>query len=134
MEAEAARDRRSRRNFKDSGSADQNVARFKHLPKEVVTRNFLAPLRVADMDTDASGTEATSNEEAAPGKTGRPPPIILTSTTNLFRLQKQLKSVVKENFDFCSTRNGTIVIMRSMADFPPITCPIIRSITNPKTY
>jgi hypothetical protein len=32
-------------------------------PKEVVTRNCFAPLRVADVDTDASGTEATSNEE-----------------------------------------------------------------------
>jgi hypothetical protein len=44
-------------------------------PKEFVTRNFFAPIRTADMDTDASGTEATSNEEALPGKTGRPPPI-----------------------------------------------------------
>jgi hypothetical protein len=56
------------------------------------------PLRPADIDTDASGTEANSNEEAVPGKTGRPPPIILTSTTNLIQLQKQLKIVVKENF------------------------------------
>jgi hypothetical protein len=53
------------------------------LPKEVVTRNFFAPFRATDMDTDVSGTEANSNEEAVPGKTGRPPPIILTSTTNL---------------------------------------------------
>jgi hypothetical protein len=28
-------------------------------PKEVVTRNIFAPLRAADMDTDATGTEAT---------------------------------------------------------------------------
>jgi hypothetical protein len=57
-------------------------------PKEVVTRNFFTPLKAADMDTDASGTEANSNEETVPGKTGRPPPIILTSTTNLIQLQK----------------------------------------------
>jgi hypothetical protein len=50
------------------------------------------------MYTDAFGTEANSNEEAVPGKTGRPPPIILTSTTNLIQLQKELKIVVKENF------------------------------------
>jgi hypothetical protein len=50
------------------------------------------------MDTDASGTEANSNEEAVPGKTGRPPPIILTSNTNLIQLQKQLNIVIKENF------------------------------------
>jgi hypothetical protein len=57
-----------------------------------------------DKDTDASGTEATSNEKAVPGNRGRPPPIIVTSTTNsvadvtIIQLQKQLKSVVKENF------------------------------------
>jgi hypothetical protein len=86
-------------------------------PKEVVTRNVFAPLRAADMDTDASGTEANSNKEAVPGKTGRPPPIVLTSTANLIQLQKQLQIVVKENFEFRSTRNGTRVITRSMADF-----------------
>jgi hypothetical protein len=53
------------------------------------------PLRAADMDNDASGTEATSNKESVPGKTVRPPPIILTSTTNVIELQKQLKIVVK---------------------------------------
>jgi hypothetical protein len=91
------------------------------------------------MDTDASGTEANSNEETLPGKTGRPPPIILTSTTNLIQLQKELKIVVKENFEFRSTTNGTRVITRSMADFQSvkshftsITCPITRSIGNPK--
>jgi hypothetical protein len=51
-------------------------------PKSRHPKHF-HPLRAADMDTDASGTEATSNEEAVPGKTGRPPPIILTSTANL---------------------------------------------------
>jgi hypothetical protein len=59
------------------------------------------------MHTDASGTKATSNEEAVPSKRGRPPAIILTSTTNLIQLQKQLESVVKENIEFRSTRNGT---------------------------
>jgi hypothetical protein len=69
------------------------------------------------MDTDPSGTETTSNEEEVPGRTDRPPPIILTSTTNLIRLQTQLQSVVKENFEFRRTRNGTRVITRGMADF-----------------
>jgi hypothetical protein len=60
-------------------------------PKEVVTRNFFTHLRAADMDTDSSGTETTSNEEAVPGK------IVLTSTTDLIQLQKQRQSVIKEN-------------------------------------
>jgi hypothetical protein len=91
------------------------------------------------MDTDASGTEATANEEAFPGKTGRPPTIFLTSTTNLINLQKQLKNVVKENFELRSTRNGTRVITTAMADFKTIkshftsiTCPITHSTPNPK--
>jgi hypothetical protein len=89
-------------------------------PKEVVTRNFFAPLRAADMDTEASGTEATSNEEAVPRKTDRPPPIILMSTTDLIQLQKQLKSVVKGNFKFRSTRNGIRGITSCMADFQSV--------------
>jgi hypothetical protein len=50
------------------------------------------------MDTDSASAEATENEETVPGKAGRPPPIILTSTTDLIQLQKQLKNVVKEDF------------------------------------
>jgi hypothetical protein len=72
------------------------------------------------MDTDSSGTEATSNDEAVPGKTGRPPPVILMSTTNLIQLQKQLQSVVNESFEFRITRNGTRVITRGMADFQSV--------------
>jgi hypothetical protein len=120
-EAEAVRHARNRRNIKESGSAKQNVARLKHPPpKEVVNRNFFAPLRAADIDTDTCGTEATSNEEAVPDKTGRPPPITLTSTTNLIQLHKQLKSVVRENLELRSTRNGTRVIARGMADFQSV--------------
>jgi hypothetical protein len=52
------------------------------------------------MDTESSTTEGPSQEETAVGKTGRPPPIILTSATNLIQLQKQLKNVVEENFEF----------------------------------
>jgi hypothetical protein len=66
-------------------------------PKEAPTRNFFAPLRT-EMDTETSQAEATTAAESAPQKTCRPPPIILTSTTNLIQLQKQLKNVVKDDF------------------------------------
>jgi hypothetical protein len=52
------------------------------------------------MDTDTSGTDAMPHEEAVPGKSGRPPPVVLTSTTNLIQLQKQLKGMMKDNFEF----------------------------------
>jgi hypothetical protein len=94
-----------------------NVARLKHPPQRSRQPKFFIPLRAADMDTDASGTEAISNEESVPRKTGRLPPIILTSFSNLIQLQKELQSVVKENFEFHNTRNGTRVITRGIADF-----------------
>lgn len=88
-------------------------------PKETATRNFFAPLRTT-MDTDSSVTVTNSQEEEVPGKTCRPPPIILTSTVNLIHLQKNLKTVVKEDFEFRNTRNGTRVITKGMADFEAV--------------
>jgi hypothetical protein len=73
---------------------------------EVATRKFFAPLRAAQMDTEAPATEGSTSEDTAARKPGRPPPIILTTPTNLIQLQKQLKNVVAENFEFRNTRNG----------------------------
>jgi hypothetical protein len=70
------------------------------------------------MDTDNSGTVALPHEEAVPGKTGRPPPIMITSATNLIQLQKQLKGVVKDNFEFRRTRNGPRIVTKTMAVNP----------------
>jgi hypothetical protein len=86
------------------------------------------------MDTDASGTEATSNEEAVPGKTGMPPPVILTSTTNLIPFQKQLQSVVKENLESESSRVAWWISNPSNLTSTPLTCPITRSTPNPTTH
>jgi hypothetical protein len=69
------------------------------------------------MDTDFVNIESSSSRATAPAKTGRPPPIILTSAINLIQLQKQHIGVVSENFEFRSTRNGTGVITKTMADF-----------------
>jgi hypothetical protein len=95
------------------------VCRRSHTPKEVANRNLFAPLRTTPMDTDAADAEATTHE-AVPEKAGRPPPIILTAKTNLIQLQKQLKNVVKSDFEFRNTRNGNRVITKSMADFEAV--------------
>jgi hypothetical protein len=50
------------------------------------------------METNTNGTEAMPLEKAVPAKTGRPPPMALTSANNLIQLRKQLKGVVKEKF------------------------------------
>jgi hypothetical protein len=89
-------------------------------PKTGPTRNFLAPLRRARMDTEASNTEESPQEEATPGKTGSPPPIVITATVNLLQLQKLIKSVVKENSEFGNTRNGTRVITKTLGDFAAV--------------
>jgi hypothetical protein len=101
---------------------DSSVYRRRQAPplKEAATRNFFAPLRESDMDTDSTKTEATPREAAAPAKPGRPPSKVLTSAVNLFLLQKQLRFVVSENFEFRSTRNGTRVITRNMSDFQSV--------------
>jgi hypothetical protein len=72
------------------------------------------------MNTDSTAAEATTPEEAVPGKASRPPQIILTSTANLLQLQKQLQNVVKDDFEFHSTRNRTRVITKGMADFEAV--------------
>jgi hypothetical protein len=45
---------------------------------------------------------------------------VLTSAVNLILVQKQLKGLVKGNFEFRSTRNGTRVITKEMADYSDI--------------
>jgi hypothetical protein len=90
---------------------------------ELPTRNFFAPLRTAGMDLDP--TEDTNNqtdgEQQPPNsQRGRSPPIIFTSTINLIQLQKQLKSLVKGNFKFRNTRNGTRIVTKEMADYSAV--------------
>jgi hypothetical protein len=45
---------------------------------------------------------------------------MLSAKTNLIHLQKQLKNVVKADFEFRNTRNGTRVITKGMADFEAV--------------
>jgi hypothetical protein len=87
------------------------------LPKVFVTRNYFSSLRTTNIDADTSGTEAMPHEEAVPVKTGRPPSIVLTSATDLNILSKQLQGVVKDNFEFRSTKNGTRIITKIIANF-----------------
>jgi hypothetical protein len=114
---------REQRRRKRNPSDEHPTAPKKIVPSansHITTRNFFASLRTANMDTDSAGTEANMEEKADPGKTGRPPPIILTSTVNLIHLQKQLQNVHKDEFELSSTRNGTRVVTNGMADFEAV--------------
>jgi hypothetical protein len=87
--------------------------------EKIHTRNFFAPLRAANMDTDAPA-ESNTEEAPAPAKSSRPPPIVLTSAANLIQLQKQLKGVTKQPFEFRNTKNGTRVATKDMVDYQAI--------------
>jgi hypothetical protein len=48
---------------------------------------------------------------------GRLPPIVLAPQVNLIQLQRQLKGLLKGNFEFSRARNGTRIVTKEMADF-----------------
>jgi hypothetical protein len=56
--------------------------------KKVAVQNVLLPLMSTIMDMGASSTKSSPPEEQVPRKTGKLPPLILLSATNLFQLQK----------------------------------------------
>jgi hypothetical protein len=93
----------------------------------VPTRNFIAPLRAVNKETEnveaapkpTDQPEEQGQHQTSP-KTGRPPPIVLTSAVNLIGLQKDLKLSVKGHFEFRNTRAGTKVMSKEMADYSAI--------------
>jgi hypothetical protein len=78
-------------------------------PKTVSTRNFFAPLRTNDMDTETTGAQNTLPGHRAPRKSGRQPPTVMTSTTHLIRLQSDLKEHVKGEYGFRNTRTVLVI-------------------------
>jgi hypothetical protein len=57
----------------------------------VLTRNFFAPLRTTDTDTETAGAENTLPKQDSLRQPSRPPPIVMTSTTNRIRLETTSK-------------------------------------------
>jgi hypothetical protein len=72
-------------------------------PKAVLTRKFFASLRTNHMDMQTTGARNTLPEQEAHKKSGRSPPIMLTSTTKLIRIQRDLKEHVKGEYEFRNT-------------------------------
>jgi hypothetical protein len=80
-------------------------------PKSVLICNFFTLLRTTDMVTETTGAENPQWRKEAPRKPGRPPPIMMISTTNLIQLQSNLKDHVKGHYEFQNTRNETCINM-----------------------
>jgi hypothetical protein len=98
------------------GVSDSRIQPQAGLP----TINFFAPLRT---EMELEGTKEKNNHGERQGTTnqaGRPPPIILTSATNLLQLQKSIKGIVKGSFEFRNTKNRTRVLTKEIADFSAI--------------
>jgi hypothetical protein len=102
---------------KKSAKPVPTSAAVKLLPEAVLTRIFFAPLRTTDMDTEVPGAENTLAEQETDRERGRLPPIMMISTTNLIRLQSELKDHVKGEYEFRNTPNGTRTITKEMADY-----------------
>jgi hypothetical protein len=70
------------------------------------------------MDIEGT-TDKPENETQKPSssKSGRPPPIVLTTATNLMQLQKRNWAIFTGNFEFCNIRSGTRIVTKEMADF-----------------
>jgi hypothetical protein len=84
----------------------------------VLTRNFFAHLRTNDTGTETVGAENTVPAKEAPRKSGRPPPIVMTSTINLIRLQNDLKEHVKGEYESeIHEMYVTRIITKVMADY-----------------
>jgi hypothetical protein len=122
---------REQRRRKRSNTSDDEFASYKKanpqtftLPSknqaEVSTKNYYAPLRIVEMDAEDVGDGPAPEEVQQQTKAGRQPPIVLTSAINIINLENNLKGVVKGNYEFRSTRNGTRVITREMADYSAI--------------
>jgi hypothetical protein len=85
--------------------------------KTMISRNFFAHRRTNDMDTETTGTENTLPEKEAPRKSGRPPPILMTSITNLIRIQSDFKEHVKGEYELRNTLNETRIITKEIVDY-----------------
>jgi hypothetical protein len=64
----------------------------------MITKIYYAPLRKTAMEThivgavkETAGTETDQEQQTTSSKPGRPPPIVLTCTANLIKIQKDLK-------------------------------------------
>jgi hypothetical protein len=70
----------------------------------------------ADHEDDADDSTESQQQQAPSSEAGRPPRIALTSQVNLIQLQRQVKGLLKGNFEVRSTRNGTRIFTEEMMD------------------
>jgi hypothetical protein len=122
-EQEFRKQKRRKRNLSDKQSKPKSKTEMTSgsvsTPRaELSTRKFFAPLRT---EIDLEGDKETTDEEKQRSTTQAVrPPIILTSTTNLLQLQKNICAIVQGSIEFRNKKNGTRVLTKEMADYSAI--------------
>jgi hypothetical protein len=96
-------------------------------PTRIPTRNFFAPLRAMEVDTNTVAGDGAESElptkqqqNPVPKGTERPPPIILITSVNLLKFRAEIKAIMKGSFEFRTSRNVISVVTREMTDYSAI--------------
>jgi hypothetical protein len=88
------------------------------------TRNVYAPLTTMDVEIGNETTEetepSTHQQQRTAKGAGRPPPIVFTSSVHLIKLERGIKNIVKNKYEFRTTRNGIRAMKKEMADYSAI--------------
>ncbi|GFG37160.1 hypothetical protein Cfor_00409 [Coptotermes formosanus] len=115
--------RKQRRRKQNHSAEEQSAKKEKNLAQQQTatkvkfrTKICFVPLRSIEMDEPQ---EQQAQQEPY-ARQGRSPPIILTAPVNLIQLQRHVKTQVKGQFAFRSTRNGTHTVKREMIDYSTI--------------
>jgi hypothetical protein len=74
------------------------------------------------MDTETTAAENALPEQEASRKSGKPPKIVMTSTTNFIRIQSDLEDHVNVQCKFRNRRSGTHIITKEMAEYSNMKC------------
>jgi len=81
----------------------------------VAAHNYFAPLRIVGHHSSRWITVISSNP--VPNTVGRPPPIMIIASINLFKFQGELKLFMKNIFEFRTTRNMINVVTKDTDDY-----------------
>jgi len=84
----------------------------------IPTRKYFAHLQTAEVDSFSTAAEESSQQPTAvSNEVGRTPPVIITTSINLLKFQRELKSLMKGTFEFRTTRDGIMTVTKDMADY-----------------
>jgi hypothetical protein len=78
-------------------------------------------VEVDSVSTRADGAESEPHTQQqptpVPKTVGRPRPIIVTASINFLKFQGKFKPLMKNTFEFRTTRNGIKMVRKDMADY-----------------